>query len=79
VLAEEGIEVPEGMEVVVDEGEEVSVEDDADRVRHFTFPASPPGDLTDEDLVGSPVAFSFSGVCGACAICARCGCRCRCW
>jgi hypothetical protein len=78
VLAEEGIEVPEGMEVSVDEGAEVSVQDGADRVRHFTFPASPPDELTDEDLVGFPKAFCFSAVCAACAVCGRCACRCAC-
>jgi hypothetical protein len=78
VLAEHGMEVPEGMEVRVGEGEEVTVVDDGDMVRHFSFPASPPDDLTDEDLVGSPVAQCFSGWCAACARCGRCACRCAC-
>jgi hypothetical protein len=77
VLAEHGLEVPEGTEVAVLEGEEVKVED-ADGVRHFTLPFSPPGDLTDEDLVGAPVAQCFSGFCGACGRCGRCACRCAC-
>jgi hypothetical protein len=78
VLVEHGMEVPEGMEVRVDEGEEVRVEEEAGMVRRFTFPAGPPDDLTDEDLVGFPKAFCFSGVCGACAACGRCACRCAC-
>jgi hypothetical protein len=85
VLVEHGMEVPEGMEVRVSEGEEVRMVDDTDRVRHLTFPVSPPDELTDEDLVGAPVAV-LSAVCAACAACGACaacrcgacGCRCRC-
>jgi hypothetical protein len=77
VLAEHGIEVPEGTEVEVQEGEEVKVEE-ADTVRRFTFTASPPDELTDEDLVGGAVAQCWCGWCAACARCGRCACRCAC-
>jgi hypothetical protein len=77
VLAEHGMEVPEGMGVQVVEGEEVGVED-TDSVRFFTFPFSPPDELTDEDLVGGAVAQCWCGWCGGCARCGRCGCRCAC-
>src|SRR5438094_485956 len=69
MLAEYGVEVPPGTEVQLEEGTEVKVEDSR-TVRHFIFPASPPDELTDEDLVGDVVAY-----CGACG---GCGCRCRC-
>jgi hypothetical protein len=74
VLAEHGLEVPEGAEVKVMEGTEVKVMEDADTVRHFILPISPPDELTDEDLVGSAVAYCYS----ASGACNRCGCRCRC-
>ena len=80
VLAEHGLEAPEGREVQVVEGEEVKVED-ADTVRRFTFTASPPDELTDEDLLGGAVAWwcGASVACAACGACAcRCACRCRC-
>jgi hypothetical protein len=78
VLAEHDLEVPDYLEVEVVEGEHVAVED-VDGVRRFSFPASPPDDLTDEDLGGFPAAFCFSGACAACAACGRCGrCACRC-
>jgi len=67
VLSEYGIEVPEGIELVVVE--------DTDTVHHLTLPPSPEGELTDEELVGTPGADSYSGYCGRCG---RCGCRCRC-
>jgi hypothetical protein len=70
VLAEHDLEVPPGIEVNVEEGTEVKVED-TDAVRHFILPGSPPDDLTDEELVGDGVAWC----CGACH---GCGCRCRC-
>jgi hypothetical protein len=41
VLAEQGMELPEGMEVQVVEGEEVKVED-TDMVRRVMLPFSPP-------------------------------------
>ena len=41
VLAEHGMEVPEGMEVRVEEDDEVKVED-ADHVRRLPSPSSPP-------------------------------------
>jgi hypothetical protein len=86
VLAEHGMEVPGGMEVKVVEGPEVAVMDDPDAVRYFTLPVSPPEDLSDEDLVASPVAW-WCGACVACGACGRCACRCaacrcsacRCW
>jgi hypothetical protein len=78
VLAEHGMEVPEGLEVQVVEGEEAKVVHDTDTVRHFTLPAGPPDELTDEDLTGGAVAWCFSGACAACAVCGRCACRCAC-
>jgi hypothetical protein len=69
MLAEYGLEVPPGIEVQVEEGTEVKVED-AHTVRHFILLASPPDELAEEDLVGGTVAW-----CGACG---GCGCRCRC-
>jgi hypothetical protein len=78
VLAEHGLEVPEGLEVRVVEGEEAKVAQETAAVRHFTLPAGPPGELTDEDLVGGAVAWCFSGACAACAACGRCACRCAC-
>ena len=76
VLAEHGMEVPEGMEVKVEEDDEVKVED-ADQVRRFTFTLCPPDELTDEDLLGGGVAW-WCGWCAACGACGRCGCRCSC-
>jgi hypothetical protein len=76
VLAEHGMEVPEGMEVQVEEDDEVRVED-ADQVRRFTFTLCPPDELTDEDLAGGAVAW-WCGACAACGACGRCGCRCAC-
>jgi hypothetical protein len=70
VLAEHGMEVPEGMEVKVVEGAEVAVVDDLDAMRYLTLPASPPDELAEEHLVRDVVAY-----CGACG---GCGCRCRC-
>jgi hypothetical protein len=76
ILAEHGMEVPEGVEVKVEEDDEVRVED-AGQVRRFTFTLSPPDELTDEDLLGGAVAW-WCGGCGACGACGRCGCRCAC-
>jgi hypothetical protein len=76
VLARHGMEVPEDMEVEVVEGEEVAVEDEG-AVRRFIFPQSPPDELTEEELIGAPVAW-WCGACGACGACGRCGCRCSC-
>jgi hypothetical protein len=81
VLAEHGLEVPEGTEVKVVEGTEVKVVKHSDTEHHFVLTVDPPGELTDEDLVGGAVAFCFSAACAACAACGacgRCGCRCRC-
>ena len=77
VLAEHGLEVPEGLEVRVVEGEEAKVAQETAAVRHFTLPAGPPGELTDEDLVGGAVAW-WCGGCVACGACGRCACRCAC-
>jgi hypothetical protein len=74
VLAEHGMGVPDGMEVKVVEGAEVAVVDERDTVRYLTLPVNPPDDLSDEDLVASPVA--WCGACAACGACGRCGCRC---
>jgi hypothetical protein len=76
VLAEHGMEVSDGIEVKVEEDDEVSVED-AGQVRRFTFTPSPPDELTDEDLLGGAVAW-WCGGCAACGACGRCGCRCAC-
>jgi hypothetical protein len=70
VLSEHGLEVPEGTQVKVKEGTEVKVAQDADTVRHFILPVSPPDELTEEDLVGHAVSW--------CGYCGGCGCRCRC-
>jgi hypothetical protein len=84
VLAEHGMTVPEGMEVKVVEGAEVAVVDHCGAVRCLTLPVSPPDELSDEDLIASPVAW-WCGVCAACGVCGRCACRCgacracRCW
>jgi hypothetical protein len=69
VLAEHDLEVPQGTEILVEEGTEVKVEV-TDTVYHFILPGSPPDQLTEEDLVGGAVSW-----CGACG---GCGCRCRC-
>ena len=74
VLAEHDLEAPPGTEVEVVLGAEVKV-DDTDTVRRFILPASPPHELTEEDLVEGAVAYCG---CGACSRCGGCGCRCRC-
>jgi hypothetical protein len=71
VLEEHGIEVPLGVELRVVE--------DTDDICHLVLPASPSGDLIDEDLTSSIGFDSYSGVCGGCG---RCGCgsrRCGCY
>jgi hypothetical protein len=74
VLAEHGLEVPPWTEVEVVLGTEVKV-DENDAVRRFILPASPPGDLIEEDMGWGAVAWCG---CGACGRCGGCGCRCRC-
>jgi hypothetical protein len=70
MLAEYGIDLPEGVVVRV-------VEDTA-TVRHFVLPPCPAEELTDEELIGVAVADSDSRVCGDSGNCG-CGCRrCRC-
>jgi hypothetical protein len=77
VLAEHDMEVPDYLKVELVEGEDVVVED-ADGVRRFIFHASPPADLTVEELGSRPKSW-FCGACAACAACGRCGrCACRC-
>jgi Rieske Fe-S protein len=66
VLAEHGIDVPEGFELVVVE--------DTETVKHLMLPASPAGELADEELVGSAGADSYSGFSGWCH---HCGCHCH--
>jgi hypothetical protein len=85
-LAEHGLEVPEDTEVKVLDGPEVEVVEVSATERHFILPASPPDELTDEDLVGGAVAWcgcaacAVSRGCVASAACGRCGrCGCRCW
>jgi hypothetical protein len=70
VLSEHGLEVPDGTEVKVEEGTEVKVLEDADTVRRFILPISPPDELTEEELDGHAVSW--------CGWCGGCGCRCRC-
>lgn len=68
VMREHGLELPAGADIKV-------VVDSPD-VRHFVLPASPIGDLTEEELSPVAGADSFSGLCGHCG---RCGCgRCGC-
>jgi hypothetical protein len=74
VLAEHELEVLPGTEVEVVLGTEVQV-DDTDTVRRFILPASPPQELTEEELVGGVVAYCR---CAASGRCGGCGCRCRC-
>jgi hypothetical protein len=73
VLAEQGIDVPPGVELRVVE--------DTENVCHLVLPPSPAGDLIDEELTASIGFDSFSGGCGMCG-CGRCGCgsrRCGCF
>src|SRR6476659_7005937 len=65
VLAEYDLEGPPGMEVEVVLGTEVKVED-TDTVRRFILPASPPHDLSEEDLFDEVVAYCGCGACGRC-------------
>lgn len=74
VFTEYGLEVPQGTQVAVVGGPEAMMVDESDSVRHFILPVSPPDELTEEDLVGTGVAY----YCGACGRCGGCGCRCRC-
>ena len=68
VMREHGLEPPAGAEIRVIE--------DSEGVRHFVLPASPSGDLSEEELSPAVGADSFSGICGRCG---RCGCgRCGC-
>lgn len=71
VLREHGLETAPEIEVKVVE--------DTEQVRHFVLPASPAGELTDEELSPTAGADSFSGFsrgCGRCGRCGRCGCGC---
>lgn len=68
VLREHGIEIPLGTELRVVE--------DTPEIRHLVLPASPEGELVDEELVASVGRDSFSGFCGGCWRCGRCGCGC---
>jgi hypothetical protein len=70
VLSEQDLEVPEDMEIQVEEGTEVKLVEDGNGVRHFILPVNPPDELTEEDLDGRAVAW--------CGWCGGCGCRCRC-
>jgi hypothetical protein len=87
VLAEHNLEVPENADVRVVEGSEVKVVADSDTDCQFVLTVNPPDELTDEDLVGGPMAWCAACAacarcarCAACAVCGRCGaCGCRCW
>jgi hypothetical protein len=73
ILAEQGLQLPDGSSVRVVEGAEVKVVEDANAGYLFFLPVNPPGELTEEDLTGNAVAYSY----GACGRCGGCGCRCR--
>jgi len=69
ILAEHGIDMPDGVEIKVVE--------DTPGVRHFVLPPPPADELTDEELIGDTVAYCYSGGCGRCGCgCGRCACRC---
>jgi hypothetical protein len=76
VLTEHDLEVPPGMEVEVELGTEVHIDDTDNMVRRFILPISPSQELMEEELGGDPVAWYCR--CGACGRCGGCGCRCRC-
>ncbi len=64
VMREHGLELP---------ASEVRVIEDTQEIRHFILPASPTGELLEEELSPAAGADSFSGICGRCG---RCGCGC---
>jgi len=67
VLREFGLEVsPEAR---------INVVEDSESVRHYILPASPCGDLSEEELSPSMGADSHSGGCGRCGGCGCGGCR----
>jgi hypothetical protein len=69
VLAEHGIDTPEGVDIRVVE--------DSPEVRHIVLPPPPVDELTDEELIGTTVAYCYSGACGRCGCgCGRCRCNC---
>jgi len=72
VLREHGLEMAPGVRVIVHE--------DTEQVRNLVLPATPAGELTEEELAptaGTDSFSSFSGGCGGCGDCNRCG-RCGC-
>jgi hypothetical protein len=82
VFAEHGLELPEGTGVIVhDEDTDTTTSQDTKTMRHFFLPASPDGDLIEEELVGTGIADgTIVAYCGYCGRCGRCGCGCvRCW
>ena len=74
VMRDFGIDVPEDVELKIVE--------DTPAVRHLILPASPAGDLEDEELGGTVGFDGFSGLsfgcggCRGCGGCGRCGCGC---
>jgi|GEM_PF-415632 len=74
VLREEGIEVPDDVELKVVE--------ETDQTRYLVLPSSPAADLEDEELGGTVGFDGFSGLswgcggCRSCGGCGRCGCGC---
>jgi len=78
VFADYGLELPEGIEVMVhDEGTEFTQSDDAQFIRHFILPVSPDGELMEEELVGAGADTATPWCyCGYCGRCGRCGCGC---
>jgi hypothetical protein len=68
VLREHGIEPAAGVEVRVVE--------DIPGVQHLILPASPSGDLAEEELAPTAVAYCYCGYSHGCGRCGRCGCGC---
>jgi hypothetical protein len=69
VLRDHGIEV--------DDGVQVNVHEETDKVRHLILPPNPAGELSEEELSPTAGADSACGWCHRCRWCGRCG-RCGC-
>ncbi len=68
VLREHGVELASGVQPKVIEN--------TPRVQHFVLPASPAGELSEEELSPVAAAYCYSGACHRCHRCGRCGCGC---
>jgi hypothetical protein len=68
VLREHGMELPPGARVQIHEN--------SDEDLHFILPASPSGELSEEELSPAMGADSWCGACRRCHRCGRCGCGC---